>query len=63
MKHTYTITGMTCSGCEAKVKKDLLNVEHITEVAVSKEDKAATIIMSKHIELNVLQNALGEIKS
>ena len=59
MKHTYTITGMTCSGCEAKVKKDLLNVEHITEVAVSKEDKAATIIMSKHVEIEVLQNALG----
>ena len=50
---------MTCSGCEAKVKKDLSNVEHVTEVAVSKEDKASTIIMSKHIELNVLQNALG----
>ena len=46
MKHTYTITGMTCSGCEAKVKKDLSNVEHVTEVAVSKEDKVATIIMS-----------------
>ncbi|MFC4740457.1 heavy metal translocating P-type ATPase [Flavobacterium ponti] len=59
MKHTYTITGMTCSGCEAKVKKDLSNVEHITEVAVSKEDKAATIIMSKHVEIEVLQNALG----
>jgi len=59
MKHTYTITGMTCSGCEAKVKKDLLNVEHVTEVAVSKEDKAATIIMSKHVEIEVLQNALG----
>ncbi len=50
---------MTCSGCEAKVKKDLLNVEHVTEVAVSKEDKAATIIMSKHVEIEVLQNALG----
>ena len=59
MTHTYKITGMTCSGCEAKVKKDLSNVEHVTEVAVSKEDKASTIIMSKHIELNVLQNALG----
>jgi len=59
MKHTYHIEGMTCSGCEAKVKKDLSNVEHITEVAVSKEDKAATIIMSKHVEIEVLQNALG----
>lgn len=59
MKHTYTITGMTCSGCEAKVKKDLLNVEHITEVAVFKEDKKVSIIMSKHVEIEVLQNALG----
>jgi len=59
MKHTYHIEGMTCSGCEAKVKKDLSNVENVTEVEVSKEDKKASIIMSKHVEIEVLQNALG----
>ena len=59
MTHTYKLTGMTCSGCEAKVKKDLTNVENITEVEVSKENKQAAITMTKHVELDVLQNALG----
>ena len=59
MKHTYHIEGMTCSGCEAKVKKDLSNVENVTEAEVSKENKQATLTMSKHVELDVLQEALG----
>ena len=59
MKHTYHMDGMTCSGCEAKVKKDLLAVENITDVQVSKEDKEVIISMSKHVELPVLQQALG----
>ncbi|NHN24661.1 copper-translocating P-type ATPase [Flavobacterium jejuense] len=59
MKHTYHIEGMTCSGCEAKVKKDLSTVENITDVEVSKEDKKAKITMSKHVELNVLQESIG----
>ncbi|MFT7252143.1 MAG: heavy metal translocating P-type ATPase, partial [Flavobacterium sp.] len=59
MTHTYHIEGMTCSGCEAKVKKDLSAVENITEVIVSNEDELATITMSKHVELNVLQEAIG----
>ena len=59
MKHTYHIEGMTCSGCEAKVKKDLASIANVTEVEVSKEQKLATLTMSKHVELEVLQNALG----
>ena len=59
MKHTYHIEGMTCSGCENKVTTDLSQVEHITEVAVSKEQKLATLTMSKHVEIDVLQQALG----
>jgi len=59
MKHTYHIEGMTCSGCEAKVKNELSNVENVTEAEVSKEKKRAIITMTKHVELDVLQNALG----
>lgn len=59
MKHTYHIEGMTCSGCEAKVKKDLSNIENIIQVEVSKEEKQAKITMSKHVELSVLQEAIG----
>ena len=61
MKHTYHVDGMTCSGCEAKVKEDLSKVENITEVQVSKDDKLAILTMSKHVELSVLQKALGGI--
>ncbi|MEO5777543.1 MAG: heavy metal translocating P-type ATPase [Flavobacterium sp.] len=59
MVHTYQVTGMTCSGCEAKVNADLSKVENITQVEVSKEDKQVKITMSKHVELNILQAALG----
>ena len=59
MKHTYTVTGMTCSGCEAQVTKSLLSVANITDVVVSKETKEAVITMDKHVELKAFQAALG----
>lgn len=58
MTHTYKVTGMTCSGCEAKVKSSLLKLPHVTDVQVSKEDQAATISMDTHIPLSVFQQAL-----
>ena len=59
MTHKYTIEGMTCSGCEATVKSNLLSLEEITDVTVSKESKEAIISMSEHVDLQVLQDALG----
>jgi Cu2+-exporting ATPase len=59
MKHSYTVTGMTCSGCEAKVKADLSKVENVTEVLVSKNTKEAIITMSHHVKLETFQEALG----
>ena len=35
MVHTYQVTGMTCNGCEAKVKSALLTIENVTEVIAS----------------------------
>jgi copper chaperone CopZ len=58
MTHTYNLTGMTCSGCETKVRSALLTVEHVTDVEVSKENQTATISMDKHIALSDLQKAL-----
>ena len=58
MTHTYRITGMTCSSCEAKVKSALLGLESITNVTVSKENNSATITMDKHIALTDLQKSL-----
>jgi copper chaperone CopZ/uncharacterized membrane protein YphA (DoxX/SURF4 family) len=59
MTHTYQLTGMTCSGCENKVKSNLLVLPEITAVEVSKDNHSATISMDKHIGLDVLQQALG----
>jgi copper chaperone CopZ len=58
MTHTYKLTGMTCSSCEAKVKSALLTIENINDVAVSKDLETATITMDKHIALSDLQKVL-----
>jgi len=60
MTHTYQLTGMTCSSCEEKVKKALLHVDNITNVAVSKDENTATITMDKHVALADLQSALED---
>jgi len=59
MTHTYQLTGMTCGGCENKVKSNLLVLPDITSVEVSKDNNSATISMDKHIGLATLQDALG----
>ncbi|WP_310377542.1 MauE/DoxX family redox-associated membrane protein [Flavobacterium sp.] len=58
MTHTYKLTGMTCSSCEAKVKSALITIENVTNVAVSKDLETATITMDKHIALSDLQKVL-----
>lgn len=59
MTHTYTVTGMTCSSCEAKVKSALLQLPHITSAEVSKETSTATLSMDNHISVADLQQALN----
>jgi copper chaperone CopZ len=50
---------MTCSGCEATVKSNLLKLPDVESVEVSKDTGIATIGMSKHVSLADLQNAIG----
>ena len=59
MTHTYQLTGMTCTGCEAKVKQSLMSLSDITSVDVSKDNNTATVSMNKHIALSDLQEAIG----
>jgi copper chaperone CopZ len=63
MTHTYKISGMTCSGCEAKVKGSLLKMPDVLSADVSKEKGTATITMGKLISLSALQEAIGGINS
>jgi len=59
MTHTYKITGMTCSSCEAKVKTALFTLPNVINVEVSKDTNTGIITMDKHISLHNLQTALG----
>lgn len=59
MTHTYQITGMTCSNCEANVKNSLLVLPDITDVKASKDSGTATVTMTKHVALAEMQKALG----
>ncbi len=63
MTHTYLVTGMTCENCEAKVKSNLLVLEHVTFVDISNDRKTAVISMDDPIPLSAFQMALGEENS
>lgn len=58
MIHTYKLTGMTCSNCEATVKSALLTVDDVTDVTVSRADETVIITMDKHVALSDLQGVL-----
>ena len=58
MEHTYQLTGMTCSSCEAKVKKALESVAGVISADVSKDAQSANIDMEKYIPVTTFQNVL-----
>jgi copper chaperone CopZ len=59
MIHDYTISGMTCSGCEATVKNLLSKVEGVKQVTINLLKGAASVEMDKHVATNELQKALA----
>jgi copper chaperone CopZ len=58
MIHTYQISGMTCSGCQAKVQSLLSQIKGVKNVDISLAEGTADITMEQHIPTNVLQKAL-----
>lgn len=60
MKHTYTVTGMTCNGCRASVEDKLNAIEGVSKASVDLEKSEATIEMRHHILNEKLQNALSD---
>ena len=59
MKHTYKITGMTCSSCKASVEKSLNDLDDVANAIVNLETKEAIITMHNHIEISELQKAIS----
>ena len=60
MTHTYNVSGMTCSGCEAKVKALLTRTAQVQEVNIDLAKGTATITMEGHIPTARLQEALKD---
>ena len=57
MKHTYTITGMSCDGCRSKVEKTLSAIDGI-HATVTLDPPIATITMDEHLPTAQLQETL-----
>ena len=60
MKHTYTVTGMTCNGCRIGVEDKLGRIPGVIKATVDLEKAEAEIEMKTHISAGAFQNALGE---
>ncbi|PJJ79383.1 heavy-metal-associated domain-containing protein [Mucilaginibacter auburnensis] len=58
MKHTYQITGMTCSGCQNKVQQLLGAVPNVTGVSINLPTGETVITMSSHVSTATLKDAL-----
>ena len=59
MKHTYTVTGMTCNGCRTSVEEALNAIPEVKKASVNLEASEALIEMSTHISTEKLQNSLS----
>ena len=60
MRHTYNITGMTCSSCQAKVQGLLSKIDGVKKVSINLQKATADIEMANHISINIFQSALLE---
>ncbi len=61
MKHTYKLSGMTCSSCEAKIKSGLEAHKSIKSVTPNKDEDSVEIEMTNHLSLEILQPLVREI--
>jgi len=59
MTHSYTVSGITCEGCVAKVKSKLLAHPDVTAADVKLEGQKAIVTMSRHLTVDELQGAIG----
>ena len=59
MTKQYKIKGMTCGGCIATLKKGLEKVEGVSSAEVQLASPQGTLELSKDVELDTLQNAIG----
>ncbi|MBS1903295.1 MAG: heavy-metal-associated domain-containing protein [Bacteroidetes bacterium] len=59
MTHTYSITGMHCGSCAARVQKAVETLEDVERADVTQDPPRATITMRRHIDTERLNEALS----
>ncbi|PIY07977.1 MAG: heavy metal transporter [Flexibacter sp. CG_4_10_14_3_um_filter_32_15] len=57
----YEITGMTCKGCEAKVKKTLEAFPQIEKAEINVENSDGKLYFEEDVSTTILQQKLSEI--
>lgn len=60
MTHTYKVSGMKCSGCQAKVPGLLSKVTGVKKVTIDLSKGEATVDMDKNISTSQLKEALKD---
>ncbi|MGE0561562.1 MAG: heavy metal translocating P-type ATPase [Flavobacteriales bacterium] len=58
MKHTYQVTGMSCTGCQTSVEQALNGLAEVEKAEVNLDKGEVTIEMLSHIPLEKLQDTL-----
>jgi copper chaperone CopZ len=58
MTQQFEITGMTCSHCVARVKKEIENLELVEKAEISLDAPQATITLKDNINIEELQAAV-----
>ena len=60
MTHTYNVSGMTCTGCQAKVQNVISKVQGVKNVVIDLSKGEVTVDMDRHIPTNELQAVLKD---
>jgi Cu+-exporting ATPase len=58
MKHTYKVTGMSCTGCQTSVERALSSLAEVEKLTVNLDRAEVIIEMTTHISLEKLQETL-----
>ncbi len=61
LEKRYTIFGMTCSSCEAKVESALMMLPEVNSVVADRESKIGVLELNSEINITRLQDALNKI--
>ncbi|TRX49668.1 heavy-metal-associated domain-containing protein [Fulvivirga sp. M361] len=61
MTKEYTVTGMTCNGCLAKVKRTINGIEEIQEATIQLEYPQAKITANESLNLKDINQALKKV--